>query len=256
VTSPVGDELKEAKWRLATDVLAQTQNLESGIHALERVPSEGRGKSAQFIPIRFISTNKLSRIDKLLMAFDGLVISEMLRRDIDLGKITHGDDYATLQVKTLALADKVRKVTDKIAALLSNTSPPDLILNRHCPECSFRDRCRQKAIEKDDLSLLARMSEKERKRCRGKGIFTVTQLSHTFRPRRPRKRIATRQEKYHPALTALAIRERKIHIVGNPEMKLEGTAVYLDVEGIPDRDFYYLIGAQIETGTGLEQHSF
>jgi len=256
VASPVGDGLKEAKWRLATNVLAQTQNLESGIHALERVPSEGRGKSAQFIPIRFISTNKLSRNDKLLMAFDGLVISEMLRRDIDLGKIAHGDDHATLQVKTLALADQVRKVTDKIASLLSNTSPPDLILNRHCPECGFRDRCRQKAIEKDDLSLLARMSERERKRCRGKGIFTITQLSHTFRPRRPRKRIATRLEKHHPALTALAIRERKIHIVGNPEMKLEGTAVYLDVEGIPDRDFYYLIGAQIETGTGLEQHSF
>src|SRR6266567_514504 len=158
VTSPAGDRLKEAKWRLATDVLAQTQNLESRIHALERVRSEGQGKSAQFIPIRFISTNKLSRNDKLLVAFDALVISEMLHRDIDLGKITHGDGHATLHVKTLALADQVRKVTDKIATLLSNTSPPDLILNRHCPECGFRDRCRQKAIEKDDLSLLVRMT--------------------------------------------------------------------------------------------------
>ena len=41
-----------------------------------------------------------------------------------------------------------------------------------------------KAIEKDDLSLLVNMPEKERARLNSKGIFTVTQLSYTFRPRR------------------------------------------------------------------------
>ncbi|MDB6067826.1 MAG: transposase [Pedosphaera sp.] len=256
VTSPAGDRLKEAKWRLATDVLAQTQNLESRLHALECVPSEGRGRSAQLIPIRFIFTNKLTRTDKLLVAFDALVLSEMLNRDINLGKIIHGDYPATLKVKTPALEDQVRQVADKLAALLSTKSPPDLVLNRHCAECEFRGRCRQKAIEGDDLSLLAGMIEKERNRYRSKGIFTITQLSHTFRPRRPRKRNTRRQEKYHPALTALALRERKIHIVGNPELKLDGTPVYLDVEGIPDRDFYYLIGARVETRAEPEYHSF
>src|SRR6266446_8154903 len=112
VTSPVGDRLKQAKWRLATDVLAQTQNLESRLHALECVPSEGRGRSAKPIPIRFIFTNKLTREDKLLVAFDALVLSEMLNRYINLGKIIHGDDSATLKVKTPALADQVRKVAD------------------------------------------------------------------------------------------------------------------------------------------------
>jgi len=47
----------------------------------------------------------------------------------------------------------------------------------------------QKAIEKDDLSLLGGMSENERKKLRSKGIFTVTQLSYTFRPRRRPKRM-------------------------------------------------------------------
>ncbi len=254
--SPAQENLKTAKWRLGIDVPATSQNLETRVHAVERVPSEGRGKSPQFIPTRFLFTNKLGHDDKLLLAFDASVLSEIIGREISLGKIIHGDDHATLKVKTTALAGEVRKRIERITALLSSLSAPDLILNRHCVECEFQARCRQKAIEKDDLSLLGRMSERERNRCRSKGIFTITQLSHTFRPRRPRKRIATRLEKHHPALTALAIRERKIHIIGNPEMKLEGTAVYLDVEGIPDRDFYYLIGAQIETGTGLEQHSF
>ena len=240
--------VKAAKWRLAIDIVVRAQNLESSLHAVERVPSEGRGQPGQFIPIRFIFTNKLTRDDKLLLAFDALVLSEALGREVGLGKIIHGDDHATLKVKTSALASEVRKLTGKIAALLSSQSPPDLVLNRHCAECEFQGRCRQKAVEKDDLSLLAGMTEKERRKLNSKGIFTVTQLSYTFRPRRRPKRLRDKREKYHHSLKALAIRERKIHIVGSPELKIEGTPVYLDVEGLPDRDFYYLIGIRVKPG--------
>jgi len=99
------------------------------------------------------------------------------------------------------------------------------------------------------------MSEKERKKFHSKGIFTVTQLSYTFRPRRRPKRLRDKREKYHHALKALAIREKKIHIVGSPELKIDGTPVYLDVEGLPDRDFYYLIGVRIGNGETGVQHS-
>ena len=56
-------------------------------------------------------------------------------------------------------------------------------------------------------------------------------------------------------MRALAIREKKIHVVGNPELTIEGTPVYLDVEGLPDRDFYYLIGVRIGGGESTVQHS-
>ena len=111
-------------------------------------------------------------------------------------------------------------------------------------------------VEKDDLSLLAGMTEKERKKLNGKGIFTVTQLSYTFRPRRRPKRFVSKIEKYHQALKALAIRERKVHVVGKPELNIEGTPVYLDVEGLPERDFYFLIGIRIPIADGFVQHSF
>lgn len=110
-------------------------------------------------------------------------------------------------------------------------------------------------MEKDDLSLLAGMNEKDRKKHHSKGIFTITQLSCTFRPRRRPRRLRDKREKYHHSLKALAIRERKIHIIGSPELKIEGTPVYLDVEGLPDRDFYYLIGMRIGTGDSAVQHS-
>ncbi len=282
VAPPATENLKAAQWRWAVDLVAQASSpassgsvplpvgtpggtpgepadetcaLQSRLHAVELIPSAGRGQPAQFVPIRFIHRNKLTQDDKLLLAFDAFVLSEMLGRAVSLGKIIHGDDHATLKVKTAALAGEVRKRLGKMTALLTSPAPPDLVLNRHCAECEFQARCRRLAVEKDDLSLLAGMSAKERQKLRSKGIFTVTQLSYTFRPRRRPRRQRDKREKYHHALKALAIREQKIHIVGSPELKIEGTPVYLDVEGLPDRDFYYLIGVRISHGDSAVQHS-
>ena len=291
---PETDSLKGSKWLLAVDVPGRTgefpsaelhngskeiptfksdvpssgfeinQSLvtsasrvtaESRLHAVERIPAKGPGKPAQFVPIRFVFTNKLDKYDKLLLAFDALVLSETLRRKVCLGKMIHGDNHSMLRVKIVALAREVRKSIEKVAALLSSPSPPDLVLNRHCVECEFQFRCRQKAMEKDDLSLLSGLTDKERKNLRSQGIFTVTQLSYTFRPRRRPKKLRNKREKYHHSLKALAIREKKIYIVGSPELKIEGTPVYLDVEGVPDRDFYYLIGVRIGHGMSAVQHS-
>ncbi len=258
--SPPAENLKAAKWCLAASLVVKAQMnscvLESEIHAVERVPSEGRGRPTQFIPIRFIFTNKLGKDDKLLLAFDALMLSEMLGREVSLGKIIHGDDHTTQKVKTSALAREVRKRIEKIATLLSSPSPPDLVLNRHCAECEFQTRCRQKAIEKDDLSLLAGMSAKERERHRSKGIFTIDQLSYTFRPRRTPKRTRHPAKPHHFALQALAIRENTVYIHGTPELPECKSQVYLDIEGLPDRGSYYLIGALV-VGNGQETfHSF
>src|SRR5216683_2272256 len=149
----------------------------------------------------------------------------------------------------------ITSLVGKATALVSSKLMPDLILNRHCCECEFQARCRKIAVEKDDLSLLAGMSAKERQKLRSKGVFTVTQLSYTFRPRRRPKRLRDKREKYHHSLKALAIREKKTFIVGNPQLKIEGTPVYLDVEGLPDRDFYYLIGVRIGSGYTAVHHS-
>lgn len=246
--------LTRAEWRLAMDLTAAACNMESTIPMLERLP-EGQGEPARFVPIQFVYTNKLAVHDKLRVAFDALVLSEMVGRTVDLGKIVHGDNHARVTVKTATLTGEVRKMVGRIGKLLSSQSPPDLFLNRHCGECEFQVRCRQKAIEKEDLSLLAGMTTEERKRFNSKGIFTVTQLSYTFRPRRRPKKLASKREKYHHSLRALAIRENKTHLVGNPELKVAGTPVYLDVEGLPDRDFYYLIGLRFNTAQGTVQRS-
>ncbi len=257
VLEPTSAEgLASSKWRFAVDCVVLADHLEARLHVVERIPAQARREAAQVIPIRFVSTSKLTRHDKLLLAFDALVLSGMLGCAVKSGKIIHGDDQSIVTVKLSPLVSEARKLTRNIAALLSNPSPPDLVLNRRCAECEYQGRCRQRAVEKDDLSLLASMTEKERKKHNSKGIFTVTQLSYTFRPRRRPRRLASRGEKYHHALKALAIRERKVHVVGKPELMLEGTPVYLDVEGFPERDSYFLIGVRLQTDDGFAQQSF
>lgn len=265
IISPSPATLITTEWRLAVNVVIRAlrwpnsavavSDLTSNFQAIERLPSKDRGNKAEFVPIRFTIFHKVDRDEKLMLAFDAMVLSELLGRDIRGGKIIHGYDHAKLKVKTSALAGEVRKRIMEIAALLASPDPPDLVLNRHCAACQFQTRCRQAAVERGDLSLLSPMSEKERKAFRNKGIFTVTQLSYTFRPRRRPKLFRGKRERYHHSLKALAIREKKVHVIGSPSLKIEGTPVYLDVEGLPDRDFYYLIGMRIGDGQAAIQHS-
>src|SRR6478672_9086218 len=57
------ENLLAAKWRLAPTLILRSETnqsvLEGDIHAVARAPGKGRGKVAQFIPIRFVFTNKL-----------------------------------------------------------------------------------------------------------------------------------------------------------------------------------------------------
>lgn len=129
-------------------------------------------------------------------------------------------------------------------------------MNRHCAECEFRNCYRQQAKEADDLSLLSGMSEKERAQHRSKGIFTVNQLSYTFRPRRTPKRAKNPAKPHHFSLQALAIRENCVYIHGSPILPECKSKVYLDIEGLPDRDLYYLIGALVVTEEREAFYSF
>jgi predicted RecB family nuclease len=220
-------DVKTAKWRLAVDLTAHAPGIDTRLHSVERIPSPGRGKSGVFIPIRFIFPNKLTTDDKLLLGFDAFALSSVLGRTVDTGKIIHGEDRTVSKVKVSGLRSRIGKAIEKLTTLLATGTPPELVLRKYCVECEFQSHCRQKAVEKDDLSLLSGMTENEHKQHRNRGIFTVTQLSHTFRPRHRPKHLASKREGYHHSLKALAIREKKIHIVGSPEFRLDGTPVYL-----------------------------
>jgi len=75
-------------------------SLQSRIHAVEHIPFDDRDKPNQFIPIRYIFTNKLTKEDKLRAVFDALVLSETIGKKIGHSKIICGEDNVTLNIKT------------------------------------------------------------------------------------------------------------------------------------------------------------
>ena len=203
--------------------------------------------ASRFIPIRCIPGDRIAKADRLLVGFDALVLSKLNGKLPRWGKLIHGPRKRTTRVKLGKLLGAVTSLVVRLADQLSKESGPPLALNRHCTECEFQGSCREQAIASDDLSLLPNLSLKERKGLHERGIFTIKQLSYTFRPRRRKRASPTDSGKYYHALRAIAIRENKVHIAGSPTLQFTSTPVFLDVEGVPDRDFYYLIGLRIQT---------
>ena len=62
--------------------------------------------------------------------------------------------------------------------------------------------------------------------------------------------------KHYHALNALALRNERIYVADRPVIPSSDVSVYLDIEGIPDRDFYYLGGVLILNGKENNYHSF
>jgi predicted RecB family nuclease len=166
------------------------------------------------------------------------------------GKIIYSDAYHKKTVKIVHHLAKTRKVVDAISSAWHATPPPPLILNAHCSVCDFQQRCRSLAIKHDSLSLLGGMTPKKRMKFEEKGIRTITQLSYGYRPRRKRaKRVASSYNqpiKNNHHLRALAIKKVQTHVAGSPSISFYGTPIFLDVEGIPDSHYYYLVGLRYE----------
>jgi hypothetical protein len=103
----VSRHANDTRWRLATNVPLRSDGLETCLQALERKPPERR-RPAQFIPYRFKSSNKVTKNDKLSLAFDALVLAEIVGREMSFGKIVHGDRGNMLKVNLSALVREAR----------------------------------------------------------------------------------------------------------------------------------------------------
>ena len=78
-------------------------------------------------------------------------------------------------------------MVENIRSFVISEDPPKMNINNHCQICEFGDECLNIAIEKDDLTLISGLDNKKIKKLHNKGIFTINQLSYTFKPRRKRR---------------------------------------------------------------------
>lgn len=218
---------------------------------------EGRSKIGDFhyAPVLFCPDKAVKNSVRLLAAVCGLLLESVQGLYPSRGFVVHGPNCTVSKVAIDGLIrGKAEKLLDEIKKTRDSKDPPRLTLNNHCHRCVFQQRCQAQAVGLDDLSLLRGMNRKEISRWNKKGIFTVTQLSHTFRPRRNRKRRPRQGHNF--SLQALAIREKKTLILGTPTLPSAPVRIYFDVEGDPENRSYFLLGLIVCEPSGERQYSF
>ncbi len=213
-------------------------------------------ETPKYTPVLYVPAEKITPHDKLLLAIFGSILGEVQGNVVQFGNIIHGVRLSRAKVQLHKLLPLARKTLRDIAEFRKNTDPPPLRLNNHCPICEFRDKCKSIALEKDDLSLIRGLRDKKIAELHAKGIFTVNQFSFTFRPRKQRKGMHDNIAKHNHALQARALRENNLYVAEKPDFPGRSTQAYLDVEGIPDKQFHYLIGLLVVAPGVRRFHSF
>ena len=235
----------------------KTHDFEAYCDVITKVPSSSSSGRHHYEPTIVIGTYTITNEQKIELAFAGYVLGYIQKMLPAVGNIVDANN-GIHRVKLDNYYKKLRPIikTLKEWIAISSSELPPVILNRNCPSCQFRVICRKKAEGDDDLSLLDRMTAKLISKYHKKGIFTVTQLSYLFKLRRNRKRTKNTNLHFKPELQALAIRTEKIYIQELPDISRHRVELFLDIEGIPDQNFYYLIGLLICNSNTNSYYSF
>jgi predicted RecB family nuclease len=216
------------------------------------------GRSAlgkfQYIPVLFQQGETLGRFHRTLLAIGGIILGRYQQTPPKAGLVICGSEFHIRTIQFSPLHQAAQKVLDELAAMACGKTIPRLVLNDHCQQCQFRVDCREQAIKADDLSLLGRITEKQLDKYAEKGITTVTQLSYTYHTRRSKNAHPQQNPRSLP-LHALAIRQKRILVVGKPSFPSSGVRIYFDAEGDFDRKFTYLLGLLIVKGGNKEMIS-
>jgi predicted RecB family nuclease len=234
------------------DALLQDDVYSLRFDGLMRVDGPSKLGDFHYIPMLFHAGGSVRVEQRLLLEVYGLLLSRFQGRAPGSGIVWHGRSCRATKIRLSPDPRKARRLLQEIEQA-RDADAPRLILNDHCNVCGFRQRCHEQAIREDSLSLLRGLGDKEIKGYARKGILTLTQLAYTFRPRRKGKRAAPRLKRRYHSLQARAIRDKRVYLFGTPEVPAAPVQIYLDLEGLPDEKFVYLIGMTV-VESGAEQH--
>ena len=244
--------------RVLINAALKADGLEADCAALTKV----RGSSAlgrySYQPTIVVGTHRISKTDRLRLFFVGYVLEQIQSKPPEMGTIV-GMGAKSHKVKLDNNRKTLIPFLEPLQEWTSISSPeaPPLVLSKQCPLCQFQALCRAKAEQEDNLSLLDGVTAKVVRRYEKKGIFTVKQLSYLFKPRKRKKRSKNPPPTRHKIeLQALAIRTGKIYLQELPELSRQPVELFLDIEGIPDQQAYYLIGLLVCEGDTSAYHSF
>jgi predicted RecB family nuclease len=248
-------DVRQQRLNAALNVSIPTGNYDLILDAVQLSPQATVNRPI-YQPTLFLPYSIPTKYDNILLAFHGLILGNEQKIKLTTGKLLLGTSFRTRTLNLAALTTTANKIQKQLSEMIETPAMPPIILNDHCRICEFYCTCLSTAKEADDLSLLTSLKEKDITKLYNRGIFTVTQYSYSFKPRRKRKRAKHYVKKHLPDLQALSIRNSIIYVYERPSLPEQNRRIYIDVEGDPFEDYYYLIGVLIADEIGIKQHSF
>jgi predicted RecB family nuclease len=236
----------------------QVDGLAADCGVLTRVEGKSTFGKYSYEPSIVVGTHSISKEQQLELSFVGYVLERLQSTLPVAGKII-GMDGKSHTVKLDHHSKDLRPLLEPLHEWITVNSPkpPPIVLNKHCPLCPFQRLCQTQAEQEDNLSLLHGMTARVMRQYEKKGIFTVKQLSYLFKPRKRKKGTRKPPPVTHKVeLQALAIREKKIYLQELPALSRQPVELFVDMEGVPDRGLYYLIGLLVCQGDTTEHHAF
>jgi predicted RecB family nuclease len=224
------------------DGIYEDQNFALHIDGVRKVAHTSDPREYSFHPILFSGSLRTDKQHKTILRAYGYALSTILAKQVLVGFVWNAHDCTT-RVHLGLDRRNFSNWIDRLLAARRSASPPPLFLNDHCSICEFQERCRQQALDEGNLSLLKGMTLNEIAKYNSKGLFTVHQVSYTFRARRKPKRARGVTGPHYFSLQAQALRENKIFIHGSVNFTVGAPRVYFDIEGTPESRVDYLIGA-------------
>ncbi|MBD2358739.1 TM0106 family RecB-like putative nuclease [Tolypothrix sp. FACHB-123] len=218
--------------------------------ALEIFPQKISSCELSYTPIIISPNEKISQLEKLSLAIRCLILQHVQGILPEFGKIVYGYHLKSTKVNIATYLEEAKKKLNELLETIKNSKAPRFYQNNFCKTCEFQAPCQAKLVETDDLSLLGRISKKEILKRNNRGIFSIYQLSYTFRPRKEKKKkgVIQNNQQFLWELKALALREKRTYVREVPVFKDIKTEIYLDFEGLPDENFIYLIGMLVREG--------
>jgi predicted RecB family nuclease len=238
------------------DAILEDDLISLRFDGLKRIEVPSKLGHYGYAPVLFHEGRKFGKEQRVLLELYGLILARLQGHMPSHGEIWHGKDCRTTRVRLNADLRKTERLLREVKDMVAAKSPRKLNLNDHCQICEFRKICRDQAIQEDSVSLLRGLGEKEISVYARKGIFTVTQLAHTFRPKRRGKRATPKVNHRYHALQALAVRDRRVYVLGTLSLPVAPVHIYLDIEGNPEEGFDYLVGMIVVEGGDEEHFSF
>ena len=236
----------------------QVDGLAADCGVLTRVEGASTFGKYRYEPSLFVGTHSIGKEQKLELSVVGYVLERLQHTSPVAGRIIGMDGTS----HTVKLGDRSKALRPLLEPLhtwitVDTPTPPPLVLNKHCSLCPFQRLCHAQAEQEDNLSLLNGVTARVMRQYEKKGIFTVKQLSYLFKPQKRRKGSRKSSPVTHKVeLQALAIREHKIYLQELPTLSRQPVELFLDMEGVPDRGFYYLMGLLVCQEDAMEHHAF